>query len=380
MNLNPSSRRFYKTRRKEEIYIKAKHTLKVLTAGVILAVGVFIANPSTSEAKSFTDLPKSGSHAEAVNYLNKLDVYDYKSGNQLKGNSAVTRGEVSKIIYTLGEGQLPKVRSYKNDFKDINNYSYAKEVIWSYEVGIFDGGDGQKFNPTSRLTRAQMSKILVYTFDLKSKGKVSFKDLKSDHWANDYVSILGSNKITTGDGKGNYLPNNNVTLNQLSSFIYRIAVEQEKEESKKPVTQVIQEMEQAVIDLTNEERKKAGLEPLQADTQLMGLARQKSEDMTINKYFSHISPVYGSPFDQMEANGIDYYAAAENIAVGQSSAGSVVRNWMDSPGHKQNILYPDFTHIGVGYDPIGRHWTQQFIYKMVVSSQEIPGYTFMVDK
>ncbi|BAQ11005.1 hypothetical protein OXB_2534 [Bacillus sp. OxB-1] len=122
-------------------------------------------------------------------------------------------------------------------------------------------------------------------------------------------------------------------------------------------------IEQAVLDLTNAERQKAGLQPLQFDSKLMNSARQKSSDMATNNYFSHTSPTYGSPFDQMKANGVTYRSAAENIAMGQRTAEEVVKAWMESPGHRQNILTPNFTHIGIGYDNKGNYWTQQFIQK-----------------
>ncbi|VDC28990.1 CAP domain-containing protein [Filibacter tadaridae] len=125
----------------------------------------------------------------------------------------------------------------------------------------------------------------------------------------------------------------------------------------------ISAIEKAVLDLTNVERQKAGLAPLQIDSKLMNSARQKSSDMASKNYFSHTSPTYGSPFDQMKANGITYRSAAENIAQGQRSAEEVVKAWMESPGHRENILTPGFTHIGIGYDKDGNYWTQQFIQK-----------------
>ena len=100
----------------------------------------------------------------------------------------------------------------------------------------------------------------------------------------------------------------------------------------------ISAIEKAVLDLTNAERQKAGLKPLQTDSALMNSARQKSTDMATNNYFSHTSPTYGSPFDQMKAIGISYNSAAENIAMGQRTAEEVVKAWMESPGHRENIM------------------------------------------
>ena len=121
--------------------------------------------------------------------------------------------------------------------------------------------------------------------------------------------------------------------------------------------------EQEVLDLTNAERAKQGLEPLTLDTELSKVARIKSEDMQKNNYFSHTSPTYGSPFDMMEQFGISYRAAAENIAMGQRTPEEVVNAWMNSDGHRKNILSSSYTHIGIGYVENGNYWTQMFIGK-----------------
>ncbi|QBP41176.1 CAP domain-containing protein [Paenisporosarcina antarctica] len=142
-----------------------------------------------------------------------------------------------------------------------------------------------------------------------------------------------------------------------------------KPTAEKPATQAteqagsISNIEQQVLTLTNQERAKAGLKALATDAKLMNAAREKSTDMRTNKYFSHTSPTFGSPFDRMKALGIDYRAAGENIAMGQKSADEVVKAWMDSPGHRENIMKANFTHIGIGYDAQGHYWTQQFIQK-----------------
>ncbi|MBU3143193.1 CAP domain-containing protein [Clostridium sp. CF012] len=125
-------------------------------------------------------------------------------------------------------------------------------------------------------------------------------------------------------------------------------------------------LEKEVVTLVNQERAKQGLAPLKDNLQLSNVARTKSEDMRDNNYFSHTSPTYGSPFDMMKKFGITYSAAGENIAMGQPTAASVMNGWMNSPGHKANILSANFTEIGVGVakDKSGSiYWTQQFIGK-----------------
>ncbi|WNF24158.1 CAP domain-containing protein [Mesobacillus jeotgali] len=121
--------------------------------------------------------------------------------------------------------------------------------------------------------------------------------------------------------------------------------------------------EAKVIDLTNEQRRKNGLQNLQPDTALSNVAQEKSNDMQAKNYFSHTSPTYGSPFDMMRDFGVSYNTAGENIAMGQQSAEEVVNAWMNSEGHRKNILSPNYTHIGVGHTTQGNYWTQMFIGK-----------------
>ncbi len=121
--------------------------------------------------------------------------------------------------------------------------------------------------------------------------------------------------------------------------------------------------EKKVVELTNAERAKQGLAPLTLDTELSKVARTKSQDMKNKNYFDHNSPTYGSPFDMMKSFGISYKSAGENIAMGQTSPEQVVQAWMDSPGHRENIMNASFTHIGVGHVASGNYWTQMFIGK-----------------
>lgn len=121
--------------------------------------------------------------------------------------------------------------------------------------------------------------------------------------------------------------------------------------------------EQEVIRLVNEIREENGLRSLTYDWELARVARYKSQDMRDNRYFSHTSPVYGSPFQMMKSFGISYRSAGENIAKGYATPEAVVEGWMNSPGHRANILNSSFTHIGVGYVADGRYWTQMFIGK-----------------
>lgn len=129
------------------------------------------------------------------------------------------------------------------------------------------------------------------------------------------------------------------------------------------VSSSVASFESEVVRLVNAERSKAGLDSLTQDWQLSRVARYKSQDMKDLGYFSHTSPTYGSPFEMMKSFGITYRTAGENIAKGYSTPEAVVKAWMNSPGHRANILNSSYTHIGVGYVAQGNYWTQMFISK-----------------
>ena len=119
--------------------------------------------------------------------------------------------------------------------------------------------------------------------------------------------------------------------------------------------------ESEVIRLVNDIRVQNGLNKLTSDWELSRVARYKSQDMKDNKYFSHTSPVYGSPFEMIKNFGISFRSAGENIAKGQSTPEAVVNAWMNSSGHRANILNTSYNKIGVGYVSDGKYWTQMFI-------------------
>ncbi|MBB1243268.1 CAP domain-containing protein [Streptomyces durbertensis] len=121
--------------------------------------------------------------------------------------------------------------------------------------------------------------------------------------------------------------------------------------------------ESQVLKLVNQERAKAGCQPLRADASLAGLARDYSRDMARRGYFSHTDPDGRSPWDRARARGISHMGG-ENIARGQANAQSVMDAWMKSPGHRANILNCDFKTMGVGahFASGGPWWTQAFGY------------------
>lgn len=125
----------------------------------------------------------------------------------------------------------------------------------------------------------------------------------------------------------------------------------------------ISQDEQTLLNLVNKARADAGAGPLAFDMDVMKTARLKAKDMVDNNYFSHQSPTYGSPFDMMRQFGISFKTAGENIA-GNPSVQGAFNAWMQSPGHKQNILNSSYNYTGIGIvssPTYGLILVQQFI-------------------
>ena len=121
---------------------------------------------------------------------------------------------------------------------------------------------------------------------------------------------------------------------------------------------------QEVVRLVNLERAKENISPLQLDEELNLVAKIRAEEIV--SYFSHTRPDGRSCFTVLNENGVSYRTAGENIASGYSTPEMVVKAWMDSEGHRENIMNPNFTKIGIGHlyinnSQYGHYWTQMFI-------------------
>ena len=133
-------------------------------------------------------------------------------------------------------------------------------------------------------------------------------------------------------------------------------------------TQTTSEMtsdEQEVFRLINEQRVANGLTALKVNTEVQRVAKIKAQEMVNRNYFSHTSPTYGSPFDMLKSFKISYKTAGENIA-GNSSNSDAVKAWMNSPGHRANILNSSFNYTGIGVvngSKYGKIFVQMFIGK-----------------
>ena len=198
---------------------------------------------------------------------------------------------------------------------------------------------------------------------INGKPLSSYQDFNQNHNNNLGNNQNNNNNNNLGNNQNNN-NNNNLGNNQNNNSNNNLGNNQNNNNDESITDTSISNTEREVVRLVNIERQKAGLAPLKIDSKLCQIAKLKSEDMKKKGYFSHTSPTYGTPFDMLKQFNVTYKTAGENIAKGQKDAKAVVDAWMNSPGHRKNILSKSFTHIGVGnVKGSSNYWTQLFISK-----------------
>lgn len=334
----------------------------------------YVLNEAVQESKittgKFSDLKKNeAGYDEVLSLVNQGIITGYGDGS-FKPHDKISRQHVAVLLHralNLNDAKN-KTKTLKSVSDIPNDYFYADEIASVIESGVFKGSNG-KFQPNANITRGQMATVLVRAFQLKDLNMnvnlIDLNKIAKAHRPN--VKILAQNQITTGKlnkkGQRYFDAADHLTRVQFAMLLKRTLDHADSVGKEDEQISDIEKMENEAIQLTNLEREKHGLKPLKIDNKLQRSARTKSIDMKNNNYFSHESPIYGKLPDLMATFNINYRAAAENIAHGFTTPDAVVNAWMNSDGHRKNILNGNFTHIGIGYDYSKHIWTQHFIQK-----------------
>lgn len=213
-----------------------------------------------------------------------------------------------------------------------------------------------RFNRSSSIGLSMTGLTANANLELLSRnGKVLNRSAQKGHLNESIAQTVDKGiyyvRVSRQQGKTNY---------RLS-----MAIDSGASTSSAPTTAFVQE----VLDLTNKHRQQAGLGSLRLNNKLNAAAQTHSVDMALNDFFNHTGSDQSTPFDRITGSGYDYALAAENIAAGYATPRSVVDAWMDSPGHRENILYPGLEEIGIGFYFLPNdsgalvrryYWTQDF--------------------
>ena len=309
-------------------------------------------------ASAYTDVREKDWYYKPVVEATQNGYIQGYQNNTFKPHRNITRSQIAKMFGRV-IGMSDRM-VYDVPFRDVSkSHSAHDEITLLTQNGVFVEAD--YFNPSKPMTRAQYSKVLVKTLSLPYKEGLEnpFSDSTDAHWWNGYVSYLYHAGIIKGKTPSTFDPNAPVTRAQAASMLMK-AIEFRKNPQLKnivfdPYTDAYrsivfshEQMMRDTVTLVNRERTKQGLPTVTGDFTLHQLATIKSIDLSERKYWDHKSPTYGHPWDMASGFGYRYVAFGENIAHGYKSAEDVVAAWMNSEGHRKNILNKTYTHIGVG--------------------------------
>lgn len=334
---------------------------------IVMAVMIsFTSHTDQVQAMSFKDLDDVPWAVDAIEYLNSQDIIRGYDSDTFRPKDKITRAQASLMLVNA---KFPDEKAQGSAaFTDVlNDHFYYEAITIAAENGIVNGYPDNVFRPHHDVKRAEASVMIDNTYPIqRGPNALGFSDATPVKWALESILNLSSQGIISGYPDGLFKPNASINRAEFA-VILAAAMNPDfirpGDHGQGAANHTLNEFEKEVHRLTNIEREKQQLKPLMIDLSLSQIARYKSRDMVINRYFSHESPTYGSPFDMMRGFKITYRSAAENIAVGYGTPESVVRGWMNSPGHRANILTEGLTHIGIGYDQRGNYWTQMFIGK-----------------
>lgn len=324
-----------------------------------------------SQITMFKDVKQTFWAAQFImRQVNQGNMRGFEDGT-FRPNELVTRAEAVGVI--AKSLKIPLASDFELQAKDIDeSHPYYKEIRKLAELGIIQ--NSEMFHPNDPISRSQIAKIiaLAYEVEVDEKNHTKFYDYKQNFWAKHYIETLADVGIIKGTTATTYAPYQHVTRAQLSAFVcrgedfkrkvatYELAYDylaKDYIDTKNAYVQWTNE----VIQLVNEERKKAGVAPLTQDLALNQLAIIKAKDMVKRGYFDHYSPFYGHPWDQAALFDYEFTSLGENIGRNFNHPKEVVDAWMASKVHRENMLRENYTNIGVGIVPNANgnyYWVQ----------------------
>ena len=179
-----------------------------------------ISGYSKEMERRMTDVPPTHYGQKYITHMTEQGIIKGYPDGTFKPNLSISREHVALMFYRAFDLANKEPVREGTDFKDVSkNHMYYDEIQAVYQAGIFDGKDGNSFDPTAPMTRAEMAKVIVTAFDLERHTGYIFKDVGEKHWAKDYIATLYAHGIAKGSN-GNYMPNEPVKRADFSILLY----------------------------------------------------------------------------------------------------------------------------------------------------------------
>ena len=313
----------------------------------------------------FTDVRSGQWYFSYVQAMHAEGVMTGTTATTFLPQGPFTRGQVLATLFRIHHGRAHNASDPRNSgFSDVGTGAwYAPYATWARANNIATGSAlGADVNAVRQEIALFIHRYVANLTDLGSgstanaqwnafpdRGQIGSAHYGALRWANNNGIVRG----ITADGVTRIVPLGTATRAEAATMLVRLMDLLPDGPSEADI------FEQRVLELVNIERANHGVSPLAWHAGLGAISRAHSEDMVRRGFFAHTCPSGRTPRDRMRAAGIRYSFAAENIAAGQRTPESVVTAWMNSPGHRNNILHPSLRHLGVGF--YNFHWTQKFI-------------------
>ena len=358
---------------REEVAL-LKKLLSIMVLSIAATVGSLtsFSQVEAASAKAVDVTNSYWANASIQHMLTKQYMTTYND-NTFKPEQAITRAEAASAI--ARSIQTNSDTSISLHFKDVSaSHPYYKEIRKLVELGVIQNSDA--FHPNEPLKRMEVAKMLAlaYQFKVDDKNKSKFDDVTRTHWAKNFIESLTDIGIIGGIDSKHFAPDKLVTRAQLAVFVERSINFQQKIKQLEvaydylskdyiPTLNLSTAWSKEVIRLINEEREKNNLAPVVYDSKLTQIAIIKAQDMVKRNYFEHVSPYYGAPWDLATLFDYSYTSFGENIARYYESPETVVKAWMLSPSHRDNIMKEHYTNTGVAISQDSKgnyYWVQMF--------------------
>lgn len=354
-----------------------KRVISILVLSIVLQATTIgnLSGISKVDAASSKAVDVSSSYwaSSSIQHMLSKQYMTTYTDNTFKPEQAITRAEAASAIARSIQTNLDT--SISLHFKDVStSHPYYKEIRKLVELGVIQNSDA--FHPNEPLKRMEVAKMLAlaYQFKVDDKNKSKFDDVKRTHWAKDFIESLTDIGIIGGIDSKHFAPDKLVTRAQLAVFVERSINFQQKikqldvaydylSKDYIPTLNLSTAWSKEVIRLINEEREKNNLAPVVYDSKLTQVAIIKAQDMVKRNYFEHVSPYYGAPWDLATLFDYSYTSFGENIARYFKSPEAVVKAWMLSPDHRDNIMKEHYTNTGVAISQDSKgnyYWVQMF--------------------
>ena len=354
---------------------KKKILSLALALSLVLALSLFATTPVVVADESAGDPLASASSWAREGITAAIDKGFVPEEIQNNYKSVITRAEFCRMAvkwleYRLGKS-IDEILADQGLARDPNAFTDTDDpiVLAAFALGVTNGTGHNLFSPNGEFSREQAATMIRNTckaagMDVTNTADAGFADIgAAGSWAVGAINFVGNHGIMSGTGHGNFSPKMTYTREQSIVTFHNIEYPPPVTPTPEPTPEPTpasddSEFERQVLLLVNIERENHGIGPLVWDEALAAVARAHSIDMVQRGYFSHTCPDGVGPFDRMRNAGITYRTAGENIAAGYRTPEAVLEGWMNSPGHRDNILNESFTRLGVGLYQY--HWTQKF--------------------